>query len=238
MTSKRPDSAPPHSLKGVSTKAPHGQRTQPPLMATFCFACFSDVCTCGIDTPQQALAGVWFPDATFDHLLPAENQQTEDRTTPTSPSATRLTPTREIGQTDEDFANACFPQPHQHGSRAKLLSLLQQPWLLFNQPEPTGAFTFLLTNSTNGRQECSICSKPCRRGGRALEHIRAHLGHKPFSCYGGDQGCSRFTCGKLFHSKEALKDHQRRTNSQCIICDRVVLSKNYLRHVRIHLAGK
>ena len=95
-----------------------------------------------------------------------------------------------MSQPVESFANDCFPQPHQHGLRAGLLSLLQQSWLFFNLPEPAGAFRFLLVDTEDGKQRCTICSGIYRRGGRALEHIRTHLGHTPFSCIGGFHGCS------------------------------------------------
>lgn len=94
-------------------------------------------------------------------------------------------------QSDESFAADCFPQPYQEGLRTRLLNILQQDWLLFNLPEPRRAFAFLLADTADGRQKCSICFKLYRRGGRALEHIRAHLGHKPFSCVGGFHGCSQ-----------------------------------------------
>ena len=107
------------------------------------------------------------------------------------PGLSRVNVIRDHSQTNEAFANRCFPYPHQHGPRLMLITLLQQAWFLLNQPEPAGAFQFLLLDTERGKQQCSICLKLYRRGGRASEHIRTHLGHKPFACYGGHLGCSR-----------------------------------------------
>lgn len=102
----------------------------------------------------------------------------------------RISPVR-IGVSDQVFVNACFPQPEQGSERMQLANLLQEPWLLFDYEEPSGAFKFLLKETEQGNQQCAICLKVCRRGARALEHIRIHLDHKPFRCLGSVTGCSQ-----------------------------------------------
>ena len=81
---------------------------------------------------------------------------------------------------------------HQDSLRAKLWGLLQQPWLTMNNLEPSGDLQFLLHDKAFGGQQCVICARVFRRGGRALEHIRAHLGHRPYRCQGGFKGCPYF----------------------------------------------
>lgn len=125
----------------------------------------------------------------FGPFLTSPNQQSQPSSNTPTPGSNGPTVTRD----NEAFANYCFPHSHQYWLRLGLIDLLQQPWLFLNQPEPAGAFQFLLSDAENGKQQCSICSKLYRRGGRALEHIRTHLGHKPFVCFGGRLGCSRPT---------------------------------------------
>jgi len=172
----------------------------------FCVTCLS-VCVCG---PEQG--NDWGLDEIFRQFpfldadpsnWPVNTIPIETEISPVSsapPDALPYSPPsitsrdvlrRDDNQSDESFAYSCFPHPHQDGLRAHLVNVLQQSWLFLNQPEPTGAFRFLLQDAEPGKQRCSICSKIYRRGGRALEHIRIHLGHKPFACFGGYIGCSQ-----------------------------------------------
>ncbi|PVG03493.1 hypothetical protein CPB86DRAFT_370176 [Serendipita vermifera] len=145
---------------------------------------------------------------------------------------TRLVPTRDTESSDESFINRCFPHDHQYHLREQLQKLLQEVWLLFNIPEPDGSFQFLLTDIETDRQQCVICAKPYRKGCRAIEHIRAHLSHRPFHCGGGFDGCAPGNCGKSFHSQEAMRGHQRRGSARCDVCQAVMLQKNLERHKR------
>lgn len=128
-------------------------------------------------------------DDDFDAILATLVTSSSLARTP-SPSGPRLSPVRDRSYNDEFFVQKCFPQPHQHCLRAKLRGLLQKPWLAANNLEPSGDLQFLLDDSACGGQKCVICTKVLRRGGRALEHVRAHLGHRPYQCHGGFKSCS------------------------------------------------
>ncbi|KAG8827084.1 hypothetical protein FRC19_005512 [Serendipita sp. 401] len=161
-----------------------------------------------------------------------------DNDTNNRSTSPRILPIRSPSETDEAFAHKCFPHPHQAPHRSQLLNLFQQPWFQLDLLEPMGSLQWLLIDVGLGRRQCLICSKPLGRIGRALEHVRSHLAYKPFWCVGRSTGCSLDSCGKNFHSQEALKEHQRRTYKECDICRSIVLSKNFGRHQRTHQAAR
>lgn len=93
----------------------------------------------------------------------------------------------------------CFPNNTvQHeGLRAALNDLLQADWKLANSEEPDRDLLLqfaLRQPDVDNRHKCSfyvggkLCGKVIGRSDRMLEHLRRHLGLRPFVCSCGSEG--------------------------------------------------
>jgi hypothetical protein len=123
--------------------------------------------------------------------------------------------------------------------RAILDDIQQQDWFRQHLKEPTietrndplarglgtvgrSIYTvFLVEDKESNQWRCLFGSKgnPCKKSGkqferveRAIEHVRSHLGHRPFAC---DNTCHKSSsagtpCGKRFFAAGYLEDHKRR----------------------------
>ncbi|KAG8839982.1 hypothetical protein FRB91_006651 [Serendipita sp. 411] len=61
-------------------------------------------------------------------------------------------------------------------------------------------------------ESCPKASKSFERVERAIEHIRRHLGHRPYPCTDTcpKSGASGAACGQRFFASQYLQDHIRR----------------------------
>ncbi|PVF98222.1 hypothetical protein CPB86DRAFT_384521 [Serendipita vermifera] len=78
-------------------------------------------------------------------------------------------------------------------------------------------------------QDGEVCGKVNSREARALDHVRSHLGVKPYIC----DGCPKAStgCGARYSSVESLRGHQRK-HCVCPTCGRTISYTNYPRHRR------
>jgi len=71
---------------------------------------------------------------------------------------------------------------------------------------------------------------------RGVEHIRSHLGHRPYPC---NHRCGSTTCEKRFFASSYLEDHLKRPRkrSNCPACGESVQTQNLSRHMSTHNRG-
>lgn len=93
-----------------------------------------------------------------------------------------------------DSLRSSFPlENHEHhGLRLKLLDVMNAPWRLANEQEPESQYLLQFTSriEENGSEkyrclfwsEGSECGKHIPRSDRMLEHLRRHIGVRPFVC--------------------------------------------------------
>ncbi|KAG8758323.1 hypothetical protein FRC14_000274 [Serendipita sp. 396] len=122
--------------------------------------------------------------------------------------------------------------------RERLLHVMNAMWRRTNQKEPDAQlllqFTSKIEENHSERYQClfwtegSECGKQLARCDRMLEHLRRHVGVRPFTC-----DCKSEGCPGVFPSKAAMYQHQK--NVEPVLCQRCgaqVLRQNLARHWR------
>ncbi|CCA74211.1 hypothetical protein PIIN_08164 [Serendipita indica DSM 11827] len=136
-------------------------------------------------------------------------------------------------------ASFCGHDEDSRKRRAILDEILGQPWYYNHEQEPRieslsdpaarglgmvgrSIYTVFLVQDENGSHwrclfgghhaQCDRSEKQFERVERAIEHVRRHLGHRPYAC---DDGClksqtSGAPCGQRFFASQYLQDHKRR----------------------------
>lgn len=122
--------------------------------------------------------------------------------------------------------------------RVELLKVINAVWRRANQKEPDPSLLLQFTSKIeeNGFEkyrclfwsEGSECGKNIPRSDRMLEHLRRHVGVRPWLC-----DCNSDGCPGVFPSKSAMYQHQKNVEPvQCQRCGAQVLRQNLARHWR------
>ncbi|KAG8839878.1 hypothetical protein FRC18_000001 [Serendipita sp. 400] len=113
--------------------------------------------------------------------------------------------------------------------RKLLIVIFASRWWNFDEVEPEAAYNALI-ETCGDIYKCRICNHEKTRWDRALAHIRKHVEHRPFVCFG--RSCSNGRkCTSRFFTKECLSAHQK-SNTVVCHCGAEVIPKNLSRHQR------
>ncbi|PVG03442.1 hypothetical protein CPB86DRAFT_367700 [Serendipita vermifera] len=107
--------------------------------------------------------------------------------------------------------------------RLKLLEVMNSLWRRSNKKEPDSQlllqFASKIEENGQDKHKCLFwcegteCAKLIPRSDRMLEHLRRHIGVRPFVC-----DCNSEGCPGIFPSKSAMYQHQK--NVEPVQCQR------------------
>lgn len=172
---------------------------------------------------------------------PSEMSEPPERHSPTLQSRARV-PGQRVDVDGKMLENSFRGNDDQSRVRRQVLNDIQrQSWFHSNQDEPKmdvhihrdilehglgmvgrSIYTVFLVEDKDSNQwrclfgsedmSCKKTEKRFERVERAIEHVRSHLGHRPFAC---DGTCHKtkstgISCGKRFFAAGYLEDHKKR----------------------------
>lgn len=149
------------------------------------------------------------------------------------------TPTLAPLRTLEDMWEYFPHQTRLHESmRTRILEVINSSWRRMNEKEPDPQALLQFTTKVEERglekyrcllwSEGTECGKTIPRSDRMLEHLRRHVGVRPFTC-----DCNSEGCPGIFPSKSAMYQHQKNVEPvQCQRCGAQCLRQNLSRHWR------
>ncbi|PVF98963.1 hypothetical protein CPB86DRAFT_326071 [Serendipita vermifera] len=152
-----------------------------------------------------------------------------------------------------EFLEGCFDKPGDKWRKEVLERIRASPFLREQILEPVNQGTNDPYTKGHGKKDLSIYEvfvegsskegwrcllgseqRPCKakvvfkRFERAMEHIRSHLDHRPFKCYGK---CGVVNCQRSFFAQQYLRDHVgRKDDTNCKYCNKIMRTQNLSRH--------
>ncbi|KAG8758324.1 hypothetical protein FRC14_000275 [Serendipita sp. 396] len=135
-----------------------------------------------------------------------------------------------LSEADDRLMRYHFPHDSQAHLRRALFHVLNAPWKLANEREPTDEVLLQFTVRSGKLYQCAFykaegrCVKEFDRKDRVLDHIRTHIDLQPFVCR--ELGCCQRFCSK----PDLLQHEKNKEKTQCDQCGAKILPKNLARH--------